>query len=174
MPIILEKMTPTEFDKHVKDSVQDYAEYMVEQGEFPNVGISLKAAAAEIIPYFAGLKPEEPTFAYHIVDAVTKERAGKLVYTHLLGREKGKQVAFIDWIGIFKEHRRKHFARDAMLAIEKDVKKAGIDIIDLNVMLYKVGAQALYTGLGYSYYRPRYFGPNPSEITRFDMRKILV
>ena len=61
-----------------------------------------------------------------------------------------------------------------MLAIEKDVKKAGIDIIDLNVMLYKVGAQALYTGLGYSYHRPRYFGPNPNEITRFDMRKILV
>lgn len=167
-------MTPTEFDKHVKDSIQDYAESMVKQKEFPNMAISLKAAEAEVIPYFASLKPEEPIFAYYIIDATTKERVGKLIYTHLLNREKGRQVAFIDWINIFKAYRRKYFARDTMLAIETDIKKAGIDLIDLNVMFYKVGAQALYTGLGYNYHHTRYFGPNPNDITRFDMRKILI
>lgn len=173
MPVVLEKMTPTAFDAYVKDSIREYAEYMVMQREYPNVAIALKAAEAEIIPYYKNLKPNEKTFAYHIINGETGERMGYLVYSHLSSREPGKMVAFIDFIKIDQPYQRQGYARQAMEIIEKDIHEAGIRIIDLNVMLHKLGAQALYSGLGYQYQRPRYLGPNPREITRFDMRKIL-
>ena len=84
-----------------------------------------------------------------------------------------RRVAFIDYISVFPDFRRQGYARRAMELMEEIARKDGLDTVDLNVMLYKAGAQQLYLGLGYSFRRPRYLGPNPHEITRFDMRKFL-
>lgn len=167
----LKIMTPTEFDQYVQNSIQEYAEYMVEQQEFPILSIALKAAEAEVLPYYQDMQAPEKTFAYHIMQ--DDIQIGTIVYSYLTEREPGQLIAFIDYLHIKPEYRRQGFAKKVMKRVEKRIKSDDLAVIDLNVMLYKTDAQALYSSLGYSYLCPKYLGPNPQEITRFDMRKIL-
>ena len=102
---------------------------------------------------------------------VGETTVGYLVYSYLI--YQGETIAFVDYIEVFSQFRRKGYAQQAMRLMEDNVKKDGLKVIDLNVMLNKVGAQKLYASLGFEYFRPRYLGPNPEQMTRFDMRKKL-
>jgi len=171
MAVELRPMNDAETRDYIEYSINEYAGNMVEQKEYPNFQSALAAGRAEITGFYKSLKEGERFQPYHIYDTELGKNVGLLAFSYLKYPEK--QVAFVDYISVFPEFRRKGYARRAMELMEEIVLKDGFDTIDLNVMLYKAGAQQLYVNLGYSFRRPRYLGPNPHEITRFDMRKVL-
>ena len=171
MAVELKPMNDAETRDYIEYSIHEYATNMLEQKEYPNLQSALIAGRTEITGFYKSLKEGERFQPYHIYDTDLDKNVGLLAFSYLNYPEK--RVAFVDYISVFPDFRRRGYAKRAMEIMEEIVLKDGLDTIDLNVMLYKAGAQQLYLGLGYSYRRPRYLGPNPHEITRFDMRKVL-
>ena len=165
MPINLRPMSDAGFEQYKKHSIEVYAQGMLDQGEYPNFA----AAYKEVTNFYATLQDGESCQPFNIEHNDTT--VGYLVYSYLI--YQGEKIAFVDYIEIFSQFRRKGYAQQAMRLMETAVKQDGLKVIDLNVMLSKVGAQKLYSSLGYEYFRPRYLGPNPEQMTRFDMRKKL-
>ena len=60
------------------------------------------------------------------------------------------RIAYIYNIEILPEHRRKGHAQQALLALEEEVRRLGLQGVALHVFGHNTAAQALYTKLGYA------------------------
>jgi len=169
MSVSLSPMSNAEFEQYKKRSIEIYAHGMLDQDEHPDFPAARTAAYQEVTHFYASLHSDESYYAFNIKTDDTT--VGYLAFSYLMSQSN--KIAFVDYIEVFAQFRRKGYARQAMQLMEHHVKKADLKIIDLNVMLNKVGAQKLYASLGFEYLRPRYLGPNPEQMTRFDMRKKL-
>jgi len=146
MPISLKRMTSNEFEKQIQKSIQIYAEHMLKQQEHQTIKSALAAAKAEVFPYYQQIESEK-VFSYHIYNE-KQNKIGAIVYSHIPDNETGQTIAFIDFISIDENHRRQGFAQQTMKLIEAEVTQTGIEIIALNVMIYKNDARNLYLNLG--------------------------
>jgi ribosomal protein S18 acetylase RimI-like enzyme len=169
MSVKLSPMSDAGFEQYKKHSIEVYAQGMLDQGEYPHFAAARAAACKEVTNFYSTLQSGESSHPFDI--KIGEKIVGYLVYSYLI--YQGEKIAFVDYIEIFTPFRRKGYAQQAMQLMEQHVKKDDLKIIDLNVMLNKVGAQKLYASLGFEYFRPRYLGPNPEQMTRFDMRKKL-
>jgi ribosomal protein S18 acetylase RimI-like enzyme len=170
MDIELRQMNFLEIQSYLQHSIREYAQAMFDLGEYPNFATAFRASETEVMTYYNQSMPEDTHFAFHIVEKSSNQIAGILAFSFLW--IKDHHIAFVDYIEIFPEFRRKGYAKQAMVWMEDYVRKHKLKVIDLNVMMNKAGARKLYEGLGYQVTQGRRFGQSP-VICRFDMRKTL-
>ena len=94
----------------------------------------------------------------NIVDTELALTVGMLWFGML--EDLSHPFAFIYELHVFEEYQRRGYGKQAMLALEGEVKKLGLDRISLHVFGHNQAAQALYEQLGY-------------EITNINMSKKL-
>ncbi len=165
-------MTPEEVKEYMEFSQREYAQGMLNQGEYPDYETSLRAAINEISYYYNNSLPGEIHYAYHIINAKTKEHVGMLAFSILMRRENKIPFIFVDYISVFPDFRRQGYARYAMQWLEQWTRNHDHKTIELNVMKHRRGALQLYKSLGYEIFQERALGL--SKIPgRFDMRKEL-
>lgn len=170
--IEMQEMTFDEVKDYLEFSQREYAQGMLDQGEYPDYETALRASQNEINYYYGNPLPGEVHHAYHIINSRTKERMGLLAFSILNRRENKEPFVFVDYISIFPPFRRMGYARYAMQWLEHWTRNHGIKAIELNVMKHKKGAVQMYQSLGYSIYQERALGL--SKIPgRNDMRKVL-
>lgn len=155
---------------YLNHGIQEYAQGMFEAGEYPSFEESLKVSAEEVISFYYKPKPYKLHNFYNIFELEQGHRVGRLEVVAV--SRFGDLVAFINYIGIFPEFRRKGFATAALLALEPLLKAQGFLIIDLNVMAHKTEALSLYQKLDYQIKR-HWMGGKAQHISRIDMRKTL-
>jgi GNAT superfamily N-acetyltransferase len=169
--ISLEPMSFDDIKAYMEFSQREYAQGMLDQGEYPDYETALRAAINEISHYYNHIIPGEIHNAYHILNA-KKERVGILAFSILLRRQAENPFVFVDYISVFPAFRRHGYARYAMKWLENWALNHGHKTIDLNVMKHRRGAHQLYLSLGYQVYQERALGL--SKIPgRYDMRKEL-
>ncbi len=167
----LEEMTYKEIEEeYLAYSEREYAQGMLDQGEYPTYEAALRASRSEISSYYKYTMSGESHHAYHILNAQTRERAGILAFSVLIRKSSPEPFVFLDYISVFPMYRRRGHAAFAMHWLERWVMEQGLNRIDLNVMMHKKGAVKLYQGLGYVIYQERALGLS-KEPGRYDMRK---
>jgi GNAT superfamily N-acetyltransferase len=170
--ISLQEMNFSEVKTYIEFSQREYAQGMLDQGEYPDYETSLRAAINEISYYYNQVLPGETHYAYHIVNAKTGERVGILAFSILVRRDAKQPFVFVDYISVFPPFRRHGYARYAMQWLENWTRNHELKTIELNVMKHRRGAYLLYGSLGYHVYQERALGL--SKIPgRYDMRKEL-
>lgn len=170
--IQLVEMTYPEIQQYLEFSQREYAQGMLDQGEYPDYETSLRAARSEINHYYNTTQAGESHYAYHIVNAFNGEKVGLLAFSILIRRDSKHPFVFVDYISVFPNHRRSGHAAFAMRWLENWAREHHLKQIDLNVMKHKKGALVLYQKLGYDIYRERALG-FAKEPGRFDMRKMI-
>lgn len=171
---LMQEMTFPEIQQYIEFSQREYAQGMLDQGEYPDYETALRAARNEINHYYNATQAGESHNAYHVVNASTGEKVGLLAFSILRRRDETKApFVFVDYISVFPLHRRSGHARFAMRWLEEWAQQHKINCIDLNVMKHKKGAVKLYQALGYDVYRERALG-FAKEPGRYDMRKKLI
>lgn len=168
----LAEMSYAEIEAYIEFSQREYAQGMLDQGEYPDYETALRASKSEVTYYYSHTAPGESHHAYHIVNAQTKERSGILAFSVLIRQPSMEPFVFVDYISVFPQSRRLGHAKFAMRWLEKWVRAEGLNRIDLNVMKHKKGAIKLYQNLGYEIYQERALG-FAKEPGRYDMRKHL-
>jgi ribosomal protein S18 acetylase RimI-like enzyme len=114
-----------------------------------------KAAARSLSELFPGGKPH-PT--HHIFDVVDGETVVGVLW---IGPRADDDTEWWVWdVEIAEEHRRRGFAREALLLGNDEARRLGATAIGLNVFGYNTGARDLYESLGF-------------EVTATQMRKTL-
>lgn len=143
----LEPMTEEEFRQALERAVPRHAERRIRRGEW-----AAEEATAASRGEYAQLFPQgraTPGYHFcHIVDEASGARVGEAWYQ--IDRKVGKMFAWIDWIWVEPEHRRRGFAQATFRLIEAEATRAGADRIGLFVHDDNPGARALYDRLGYA------------------------
>lgn len=138
-------MTQAEYEKFLDFMVTDYANEKVKSGNWP-ADQAMEMSKGE----FQKLLPEgvnsKDQYLYSIVD--DGQHVGGIWFAARAG-ESGKSSAWIYNLWIEDEFRRKGHASQAMLALEDEVKKVGLDTIGLHVFGHNQSAYALYQKIGY-------------------------
>ena len=145
--IMLLPVSPSEFDRYLRNSIRDFAAEKVRAG-------SWKAKEAS--------KLARETFNRLLPDGLDTEN--QHLYS-IKDTENGKQVGFI-WVGvkdrspvpgawiwdisIFEEHRRKGYATEALHALERVLSSMGEERVSLHVFGHNTPALALYEKYGFS------------------------
>lgn len=168
----LEEMDYTDIQAYLEFSQREYAQGMLDQGEYPDYETALRAARNEINHYYTHIVAGESHFAYHLKNGMTNEKMGVLAFSILLRRGEKNPFVFVDYISVFPQYRRLGYAKLGMQWLENWAHEHGIKTIELNVMKHKKGAVALYQGLGYTIFQERALGLSKVP-GRFDMRKVL-
>ncbi len=165
------EMTYPEIHEYLEFSQREYAQGMLDQGEYPDYETSLRAARSEINHYYNTLIEGESHYAYNIFDHLAK-KVGMLAFSILVKRGGKDPFVFIDYVTVFPEERRRGHAKAAMRFAEDFARQNKIKCVKLNVMKHKKGAVALYKGLGYDVYQERALGFS-KEPGRYDMQKFV-
>ena len=90
-----------------------------------------------------------------------------------LSKREGQTRAFLTWIDISPDFRRKGYAKEALELMEQRLRSIGAHYFELSVFAHNTGAQKLYLDLGFTITKERRFGHSqkPSRIT---MTKYLI
>ncbi|HET8906882.1 MAG TPA: GNAT family N-acetyltransferase [Ktedonobacterales bacterium] len=141
--INLRPMTESDYQRLRAAIFEDYAR---ETASVRSISIEEGRAAAS--RQFDDLLPEGIASQGHhfwrIADGVAGDVGDLWVFI-----DRGKQQAFIYFIGIDEPHRGHGYSKAAMLALEAAVKPLGATHIDLNVFGDNTTAIHLYESLGY-------------------------
>lgn len=95
----------------------------------------------------ARLLPDGHLTAGHRFERVVSADSGQAVDGVWFGVDDENKQAFLYYISILPEHRRRGFARAALVAVEEMVRAAGCVSFGLNVFSSNDGAMALYRKL---------------------------
>jgi ribosomal protein S18 acetylase RimI-like enzyme len=143
----LRPLRDDEFDDYVSRGRASYARDMIDQA-----GIPEEAARAKAEHDWKNLLPKGLSspgqFLFALEDTATGERVGDL---WLAERDSdfGKG-AFIYSIEIFEAFRGRGFGRQAMLALDGEVRSRGLSRVSLNVFGGNDVARSLYRSVGYT------------------------
>jgi ribosomal protein S18 acetylase RimI-like enzyme len=141
----LVRMTEAEFAAYRAEALPAYAADKVAAGQWAaEAALALSAASfADELP--AGLQtPDNHLFT--IVDAV----AGAVGMLWIAARQRGAdRIAYVFDVAVQPQFRRQGHAMRAFQALEREVHALGLAGIALHVFGHNLGAQALYTRLGF-------------------------
>lgn len=145
--ITLTPMTREEYEAWREESIRGFAQERVRAGNTPpEEALSFARRAFEsLLP--RGLDTPDQ-WLYSVRDGDTP------VGVVWLGRGQPgaglpPTTGFIYDLLIFSEHRRKGYGAQAMLALEQEARRRGMDSLALHVFGHNVAARALYDSLGY-------------------------
>ncbi len=148
MDLALRPLREDEVADYVARGQASYARDMVAQAGIPEAAARAKAEQdwANLLP--RGLA-SPGQFLFALEDKATGERVGDLWFAER-DSDFGEKAAFIYSIEIFEEFRGRGFGRQAMLALEGEVRSRGLTRIALNVFGGNDVARSLYRSTGYA------------------------
>ena len=148
MDIALRPLRVDELADFLARGQVSYARDMVDQAGIPEEAAQAKSAHdwTSLLP--EGLaSPGQHLFA--LEDTASGERVGDLWFAER-DSDFGDKAAFIYSIEIFEEFRGRGLGRQAMLALEDEVRRRGLARIALNVFGGNDVARSLYRSVGYA------------------------
>lgn len=145
--VILERMTPAEFEAYLQPAIAEYAADRIAAGNW-----SEAEAMSHAQQQFADLLPQGVAtpnqHLFTIRDAASAQAVG-VIWLALMPHF-GQTTAFIYDLRIFDAFQRRGYGMQAMLAVEREAQALGMDRIGLHVFGHNSAAQALYLKLGYT------------------------
>jgi ribosomal protein S18 acetylase RimI-like enzyme len=140
------KMSEVEYEVYYKQSVQSLAEELTRAG-----GFSFQDALVAARRSFVSLLPEgSPNaidqYLYTLLEG--EQKIGVLWFG--IKRDRSKPEAYVWDIVIEQSYRGKGYGKQAMFALEEEVKALGLSRISLNVFEHNVKARRLYEQLNYN------------------------
>jgi len=144
--INLVPMTAQEFDEFLERDIREYAQECVQAGFWTEVE-ALQRSRKE----HRALLPDGLKTRYHHLYMIREPDRGETVGVLWLKTDldSSKGSGFIYDLEIFEQCRRKGYARESMLELEKLARGMGVKQLGLNVFSHNEGARALYEGLSY-------------------------
>lgn len=136
------EMTDDEFERFSRWDIIDYSKDLVKSGNS-----SEENALKDAEESFYELLPEGKNTKDNYICVIqnnSNEDAGFIWYQKFNGN-----MAFICDFLVIEKYRRRGYGRAALLLVEKDAKKKGLNQILLNVFRYNKPAFALYKSVGY-------------------------
>ncbi len=142
----LNPMTEEELVPYLEFLMVDYANEKVKAGNWPaDQAMELsKAEFARLLPNGVH-SPDQ--YLFSIFDEDKGQNVGAIWFA--ARGEGGKKSAWIYDVLVYEEFRRQGYATQAMLALEDEVKKVGLESIGLHVFGHNQSAYALYQKIGY-------------------------
>lgn len=143
MTVRLKPMPTDRRTEWIATSNESYRLARIEAGESPE--LAAKRARESNDKYFTN---GEPRPLHQVFDVVNSE--DEVVGWLWIGPQDGSSTDWWVWdIEIIEAHRRKGYARQALLLGESEARALGATSIGLNVFGFNSGAQTLYESLGY-------------------------
>jgi ribosomal protein S18 acetylase RimI-like enzyme len=142
--VTLEPMTQAHFADFMEAVLPPY---VVERAAADHVG--LRTAEQYARRQHARLLPDGHLTAGHRFVRVLATDSGQVVGGVWFWIDDENKQAFLYYISILPEHRRRGFASSALIAVEETVRAAGCVSFGLNVFSSNDGAIALYRKLGF-------------------------
>lgn len=138
-------ISAAEFDAWWAAAVPTYAEDKVVSGAWPAAGANERAAGE-----FSALLPQgRETPNHHVFSIVAPGGVAVGALWFAIERWDSQQVAYVYNILVQPGRRRQGHARQALLALEPEVRRRGASGIALHVFAHNAAAKALYAQLGY-------------------------
>jgi RimJ/RimL family protein N-acetyltransferase len=135
-----------EFPAFVQASLEGYAESIERHGHQPREEARRKAEE-DFAQLFPGERPAEGQTVLVVEDEETGQPLGRVWFAV---RDRGDRTfVWIYDISIDEPLRGRGYGRQAMLLLEDEVRKLGLDRIELNVFGGNERARSLYRSLGY-------------------------
>jgi ribosomal protein S18 acetylase RimI-like enzyme len=151
----LEPMTQHQFDVYRATAEASYAQSVAESG-----AMSADAARDKAVDDYARLLPHGLASAdQHFFAAYDGDEEVGMLWLQIEEKPDGRHAFGYDF-SVREELRRSGYGRAIMVAAEQECRARGVVSVGLNVFGPNVGAQALYTQMGY-------------EVTSIQMRKRL-
>lgn len=172
MEIKLSPITDEALNAFLPESIEMYAQSMVDNGEYPNRNIPNKLSENEVYSYFPNgqLRPNEHIFS--IVDQNDQQTIVGTTWITIRPRAKFA-TAFLVWIDIKPEFQRQGLAKQTLKQLEKYCRKFNVAHIDLSVFANNHGARNLYKKIGYQEVRTKMLG-QATKPSRHELRKHLL
>lgn len=161
-------MKSTDLRTFIPRSIEEYAQAMVDVGEYENLDLPRQLATEEVMGYFdkkGNLRPNE-----FILDVYAPEHKNPIGILWFSVYQAEQKFAFIAWIETFKTYRSQGYAKKMLLDIEPYLKKMDIYRIELCVFDHNEHAKKLYQNAGYKNTGARAYG-NAQRPSRLDFRK---
>jgi RimJ/RimL family protein N-acetyltransferase len=147
MPQIrLAPMTQPEFEAFLAHEVKDYAEEHVKAGNW-SADEALAKSEAEFKQLLPEGKDSKDNYLFSIFDLESGVYVGNVWFAVI--ERGGPRHAFIYDFRILDEFHRQGYGTQAMLAVESEVQKLGINTISLHVFGHNHAARGLYEKVGY-------------------------
>lgn len=145
--IRLVPMTEKEFSLFLDHDIQEYARDQVWAGYWSEAEALVRSRREHHTLLKDGLKSKYHHL-YTIQESEREEAVGVLWFKANL--DSARASGFIFDLEIYEPFRRKGYARQAMLELEKVARAMGLKQLGLHVFAYNEGARALYENLGYT------------------------
>ncbi len=148
MPVALRPLREDELAAFRARTQAGYVRSMVDEGGMPEEAAEAKGEQDMTTLLAAGLTaPGQHLFA--LEDTSNGEQIGDLWFAER-DSDFGDKAAFIYAIEIFEQFRGHGFGREAMVALEDEVRSRGLGRIALNVFGGNDVARSLYRSAGYA------------------------
>lgn len=139
-------MNDDEFQSYLAQAVADYAQDHVKAGDW-DVADALEKSRREFQQLLPNGVASPKQHLYTAIDMATNAKVGMIWFAE---REQGNtRFAFIYDFIIHEELRGKGFGKQTLLALEDEVKKAGLGTISLHVFGHNKTAFMLYQNTGF-------------------------
>ena len=140
-------MTDEEFRRFLEHDIREYAQSQVRSGNWSEAESLPRSRREHNALLKDGLKSKFHHL-YTIRESEGDEAVGVLWFKANL--DSSKASGFIFDLEIDEPYRRKGYARQAMLELEKVARDMGLRQLALHVFAYNEQARALYESLGYT------------------------
>jgi ribosomal protein S18 acetylase RimI-like enzyme len=138
-------MTEEAFKVFLEHDIRQYAESQVRSGYWSQAEALHRSRTEHHNLLRDGLKSK-----YHHLYTIRSEGGEAVgVLWFKANLDSARASGFIFDIEIHEPFRRKGFAREAMLELEKIARQMGLKQLGLHVFAYNTGARTLYESLGY-------------------------
>ena len=143
---VIRPLRDVEYTAWKRESVLAYARDKVESGAWDDSDAVEKATQEFEALLPLGLNTKDN----HLFAVLASDGTHVGVLWFAVKDRAKARIAYIYNIEIFRGHRRRGHARQALAALEEEVRRLGLQGIALHVFGHNTAAQALYTKLGYA------------------------
>lgn len=145
------KPSPEEQQRLMDESTYLYGEEMFRYGEFKLKENAIATAQQEVKGHLADLKPPAQMLFFVLEDEKIKQNIGYIWFNIFKAKTANQQTrAFLAYIFINEEQRRKGYAQIAMQRYETMARSRGAKKSILNVFQGNTAAMNFYKKLGYT------------------------
>ncbi len=139
-------MTETDFQAYLEEDIERYAQVRVGAGDWhPSEALQKsREEHQQLLPDGLATKNH---YLFSINDEVLGSKVGAIWFA--LYDKQLQPLAFVYDFLIYEEFQRRGYGKQALLALEAEVKDLGIDKIALQVFAHNHIARALYEKTGY-------------------------
>ncbi|MFI5907461.1 GNAT family N-acetyltransferase [Dactylosporangium sp. NPDC051541] len=142
--LVLRAMTQDELDARLPALHEEYADDEVRAGRDRPETVRANVAAL-----FRQLLPNGVATAGHLLFSGVDDTGAVVGWIWLALPGEKRPQAWVYDIQVDPEYRRRGFGRALMLAAEDELRARGVFELGLNVFGHNVGAQALYSSIGF-------------------------